>query len=97
MPTKVKVAHARQVSLYVTSNNADPRITYATPKRCQTYAVDEIDEHRKALHQIALRVEKFLSLSDDPQFFVDITVPDLESFYWSNPASRQLAYDHWHI
>ena len=97
MPSEVKVTHARQVSLYVTSNNADPRITYTTPKKCQTYGIENIDEHRKALHQIALRVEKFLSLSTDPQFYFDITAPDLESFYWGGPAARQLAFEHWKI
>jgi hypothetical protein len=40
-----------------------------------------------------LSVEKFLALSDDPEFFVNITVPDLDSFYWSNPPARQLAYE----
>jgi hypothetical protein len=97
MPSEVKVNHARQVSLYVTSNNADPRVTYCTPKKCQTYSVENIDEHRKALHQIALRVENFLALSSDPQFFIDITVPDLDSFYWTGSAARQLAYEHWKI
>ena len=66
MPSEVKVGHARQVALYVTSNNAAARVTYCTPKKCQTYAIDNIDEHRKALHRIALKVENFLSLSDDP-------------------------------
>jgi hypothetical protein len=97
MPSEVKVGHARQVALYVTSNNANARITYCTPKKCQTYTVDNIDEHRKALHQLALRVENFLALSDDPQFFIDITAPDLDSFYWTGPAARQLAYEHWKI
>ena len=97
MPSEVKVNHARQVALYVTSNNADARVTYCTPKKCQTYSIDNIDEHRKALHRIALKVEKFLALSDDPKFFLDITVPDLESFYWGNPAARQLAFEHFGI
>jgi hypothetical protein len=97
MPSQVKVNHARQVALYVTSNNAAARVTYATPKKCQTYSVENIHEHRKALHRIALKVEKFLSLSDDPKFFLDITAPDLESFYWGNPASRQLAFEHFGI
>lgn len=97
MPSEVKVNHAKQVSLYVTSNNAGARITYCTPKKCQTYAVENVDAHRAALYQVALRVEKFLSLSDDPQFYVDITAPDLESFYWGNPAARQLAYQYWSI
>lgn len=97
MPSEVKVNHARQVSLYVTSNNAAARVTYATPKKCQTYAIDNIDEHRKALHRIALKVEKYLSLSDDVEFYKSITVPDLESFYWGNPAARQLAFEHFGI
>jgi len=97
MPSSVKVNHAKQVSFYVTSNNAAARITYVTPKKCQTLVVENIDAHRAALYQIARNVEKFLSLSDDPQFFVDITMPDLDSFYWSAPAARQLAYEHWKI
>lgn len=96
MPSAVKVPHARQVSLYVTSNNADPRVTYITPKKQVTYKVDNIDAHRNALHQMALRCEAFLALSDDPEFFISITCPDLESFYWGGPA-RQLAFEHWKI
>jgi hypothetical protein len=97
MPSTVKVNHAKQVSFYVTSNNADARITYITPKKCQTLAVENIDAHRAALFQIALKVEKFLDLSDDPEFFLGITAPDLDSFYWTAPAARQLAYEHWRI
>jgi hypothetical protein len=96
LPSSVKVPHARQVALYVTSNNADARIAYVTPKKRATYQVDNIDAHRRALHQMALRCEAFLALSDDPKFFLGITVPDLESFYWGGPA-RELAFEHWNI
>lgn len=96
LPSAVKVSHARQVSLYVTSNNADPRVSYVTPKKRATYRVDNIDAHRHALHQIALRCEAFLALSDDPAFFTKIIAPDLESFYWNGPA-RQLAFEHWGV
>ena len=97
MPSSVKVGHARQVALYVSSNNADPRITYATPKKCQTYSVENIDEHRQALFQIALKIEKYLALSNDPEFFKSITVPDLDSYYWDSPVARQLAWEHFGI
>lgn len=97
LPSAVKVPHARQVALYVTSNNADARISYVTPKKQITYRVDNIDAHRKALHQMALRCEAFLALSEDPDFFKTITVPDLESFYWNGPPARQLAYEIWGI
>jgi hypothetical protein len=96
MPSSIKIGHARQVALYA-SDNADARLTYTTPKKSTTYRLENKREHRAALHQLALRVERFLSLSDDPQFFVSITAPDLESFYWTPPAARQAAFEHWKI
>ena len=82
MPFEIKIPHARQVALYVaaTSNNYEGRLSYITPKKAATYRLENTHEHLKALHQIALKVEKFLSLSDDPEFFKSITVPDLEVF-----------------
>jgi hypothetical protein len=97
LPPAVKIPHARQVALYCASNNADGRVSYATPHKHVTFQVENIHAHRQALHRIALRVERFLSLSDDPQFYVDITAPDLESFYWGAPAARQLAFENWGI
>jgi len=94
LPSAVKVAHARQVALYVTSNNADARVTYVTPKKRVTYQIDHINEHRNALHRIALNCEKWLAQSDDPEFFIKTTAPDYESFYWSGPA-RQIGYEIW--
>ena len=94
LPSAVKIPHARQVALYVTTNNADARATYVTPKKRATYQIDNIDAHRQALHQIALRCEAFLALSDDPAFFTSITAPDFESFYWGGPA-RQIGFETW--
>jgi hypothetical protein len=95
LPSAVKVPHARQVALYVTTNNADARVSYVTPKKRATYQIDNVDAHRQALHQIALRCEAFLSLSDDPEFFTKITAPDFESFYWSGPPARQIGFETW--
>jgi hypothetical protein len=97
LPSSVKIPHARQVALYVSSNNADARITYCTPKKCVTYQVENIDEHRKQLHQMALNCEAWLAQSDDPQYFLKTTVPDVDSFYWSQPPMRALAYEYWRI
>jgi hypothetical protein len=95
MPSSIKIPHARQVALYALSDNIDARLTYCTPKKVTTYRLENIREHRAAMHQIALRVERFLSLSDDPEFFVEITAPDLESFYWGGPAARQIGFEVW--
>lgn len=94
LPSSIKIPHARQVALYTQSDNVDARLSYVTPKKRATYRLENVREHRNALHQIALRVEKFLSLSDDPEFFKSITAPDYESFYWGGPA-RQIGFEHW--
>lgn len=99
MPSEIKIPHARQVALYLAAigGNHQGLLSYVTPKKTATYQLENAREHLKALHQIALKVEKFLSLSDDPEFFLGITAPDLESFYWGNPASRQLAFEKWGV
>jgi hypothetical protein len=98
LPSSIKIPHARQVALYatMTGDNVDARLTYCTPKKRATYQLENTREHLKALHEIALRCEAFLALSDDPAFFTTIIVPDLESFYWGGPA-RQLAFEHWGV
>lgn len=98
LPSSIKIPHARQVALYatMTGDNVDARLTYATPKKRATYRLENVRDHLNALHQIALRCEAFLALSDDPAFFTTITAPDLESFYWGGPA-RQLAFEHWGV
>lgn len=94
LPSAIKVPHARQVALYCRTDNVDARLSYITPKKRATYQLENIREHRNALHQIAMRVEKFLSLSDDPEFFLSVTAPDYESFYWGGPA-RQIGFERW--
>jgi len=73
------------------------RLVYCTPKKCVTYGLENVRAHKEALVQLAKNVEKFLSLGDDPEFFVSITAPDLESFYWGDPAARELAFKYWKI
>ena len=97
MPSSIKISHARQVSLYSRSDNAQSHLIYVTPKRIEPYRLENIGAHRRALMNIALAVERFLALSDDPQFFISITAPNVESFYWSSPAQRALAYKYWSI
>lgn len=96
-PSKIRTGHARQVALYAASDNLQAGVTYVTPKRRATYAVENLLEHRAALHRIALAAERFLSLSDDPAFFASIIVPDVDQFYFSPPEVRKAAYELWGI
>jgi len=97
MPSQIKISHARQASFYAhctAGDNADARIAYVTPKKKAVYGVENIRDHLDALHKIALSCERFLSLSEDPQFFVDLICPDYEAFYWGGPT-RQIGYETW--
>jgi hypothetical protein len=96
MPSLIKTGHARQVAHY-SGGNTDARLAYVTPKKLEVYKLENIAEHRQSLTNIAKRIQKLRSLSDDPQFFIDITVPDVDSFYWTPPAARALAYQYWGI
>jgi hypothetical protein len=96
MPGQIKTNHARQVAHY-SGGNMEARIAYVTPRKLEVYGLENIAEHRQSLVAICKRIEKFRSLSDDPDFFVSITVPDVDSFYWSSPAARALAFQIWGI
>jgi hypothetical protein len=96
MPSEIKNSHARQVSLYC-AGNMEGRLVYCTPKKIQAFHLENIREHRDTLCRLAFAVEKFLSLSDDPQFYVSITAPDLDSYYWASPEARQTAWEVWRI
>jgi hypothetical protein len=97
MPGEIKIGHARQISLYAMSDNYGAAACYVTPKKSALYRLENSREHRNALYQLAVRVENFLAMSEDPSFFLGVTAPDLDSFYWTNPAARQLAFEHWGI
>jgi len=96
MPSEIKFAHARQVSFY-TGDNYQGLLTYCTPKKCQTYKLENARSHKKSLIQIAHNVEAFLACSDDPMELVKKTAPDLDSYLWAAPHMRELAYQYWRI
>ena len=99
LPSAIKINHARQVALYraARGDNLSARITYVTSKKSATYALENPREHIATLGKIALAVQKFLSVSSDPMELASMVVPDVDSFYFNDPASRQAAFDIWGI
>jgi len=93
LPSSIRTGHARQVALYAKAMAAEGWITYVTPKKLATYQLENVEEHYQALITIARKIESFLSLSDDPEFYLSITSPNLDSFYWGTPEARQIAYE----
>lgn len=97
LPSKIKQPHARQVSLYKAArgDNLSARISYVTPKRVATYELENHREHLKALETVAMTIQRFLSLSDDPMELASFVVPDVDSFYFNDPSTRQAVFEIW--
>jgi hypothetical protein len=99
LPNKIKINHARQVSLYAAcmGEGTDARLTYVTPKKVATYKLENVPEHVDSLKKIALTIQRFLSVSDNPLELASLLVPDIESFYFSDPAARQAVFEVWGV
>jgi hypothetical protein len=98
LPSEIKRTHAKQVSLYTACRgNHEGRICYSTAKKVATYRLENPREHLNALTRGALALQRFLSLSDDPKELSQIVMPDLDSFYWTDPGARQAAFEVWGV
>lgn len=99
LPSKIRTPHARQVSLYYAARPglADARLCYVTPKKSAVYTLEQPEEHLKALENIARSMMRFLSVSRDPQELAHLVVPDVDSFYFSDPATRRAVYEVWGV
>jgi len=99
LPSKISTNHARQVALYIAakSNTLEPRLTYITPKKCATYRLENAEQHVQSLAKIALGIQTFLSKSSDPKELAMMTVPDVDSFYFSDPVTRHPVFEIWGI
>lgn len=99
LPSKISINHARQVALYnaARGDNISARVTYVTPKKSATYALENVREHVAALGKIGVAIQNFLAISEDPLGLASVVVPDVDSFYFNDPITRQAAFEIWGI
>ena len=98
LASKISINHARQVSLYRHCRDwKSTRVTYCTPKKVATYELENEDQHFEALKTICLAIQRFLAISDDPKELASLVVPDVDSFYFNDPETRQMAFEVWGI
>ena len=96
LPSSITGAHARQVALYASVLGPDikPCLAYVSSKKANLLALENVSEHVKALTNMAMQVQRFLALSDDPVVLSRLCAPpDTDSFYYSAPEARQAAYE----
>jgi len=98
LPSKISINHARQVSLYkAVRGNSSARVCYTTPKKVACYELENSAEHLQALVTIGKAIQRFLAVSDDPNELAAMVVPDVDSFYFNDPLTRQAAFEVWGI
>jgi translation elongation factor EF-Ts len=85
--TAIEEAHNRQVSLYLHGTNMTGRVCYITPKDAEIFTLENPAQYVEQARQIALRIQNFLSLTDDTDRLIASVVPNYGSFYW-DAASR---------
>ncbi|OUJ16501.1 hypothetical protein [Acetobacter sp. DsW_063] len=88
LSSSISDGHARQVSLYVHKTNFVARVAYVTPAKSNVLTLHNPADHLSDLVNIAQRLGKFLSISKDPYELAGLLVPDLDSFYLSNPVAK---------
>lgn len=99
LPSKISSAHARQVALYraASGDNYSARVTYVTPKKAATYELENPQEHLDALIRIAQTADRFMAISKDLHELAQLCIPDVDSFYYSDPVLRQAAFEIWKV
>jgi hypothetical protein len=90
LASEISASHARQVALYIHNTNREARVAYVTPAKIGVYLLTDGAAHVAALANIARRMERLLSISNDAEEIAACVVPDFDSFYWSDPATRAL-------
>jgi hypothetical protein len=98
LPASISDAHGRQGAVYAKAHgNYGMRFAYLKPiagekngRAAVVYemSAEDVRRHLTALHQIALRLGRFLSLSSDARELAGLLVPDFEHFWWNHPIAR---------
>ena len=98
LPSAISLAHSRQGAIYARAHgNYGMRFAYVKPsagkkdgRAVAVYELEraEVDRQLVALREIALRLGRFLAISNDARELCGLLVPDYERFHWTNPVTR---------
>ena len=99
MPSSISEYHARQGAIYAhAKSNYAMRFAYVKPKpskgqdrACNVYEMtsDDIATYLAQVREVALRMDRFLSISNDKHELAALLVPDYSGYQWSNPSIRE--------
>ena len=90
LPSSISDTHGRQGAVYAKAHGNYGMRCKRDGRASVVYemSVDDVRRHLKGLHQIALRLGRYLSISSDPHELAGLLVPDFEHFWWNHPIAR---------
>ncbi len=88
LASDISSSHGRQVAGYVRNTNRQGRVAYATPKKIGVYPLDRVDDRFSEMVNIAMRLDKFLAISRDPEELAAMLIPDADHFFWNSPTAE---------
>ena len=90
LPSAITAPDRRQGAIYkMAKGNHSMKFLYVTPKKVGFYELENCQQDLEEVRQTAIRVERFLALSDDPEVLRSFVIPNYDSFYWNSPATRE--------
>lgn len=91
-------SHVRQQGLYRNLENGTPvNLLYATPKRCELYAVPDKDAERGAYELLTAfeQIERWADQFPTPEQAVRFIPLNTDTFYWDDPEAVTAANQLW--
>jgi len=91
MPSVMMQSHKRQRCIYqrCLGGNQQVKFLYVTPKKSGWLEDGEVDAELATVKAHCNRLERFLSVSDDPQYLASIIPVDPTHFYWSDCINQR--------
>jgi hypothetical protein len=86
MPSTMTQSHKRQRCIYqrCLGGNQQVKFLYVTPKKSGWLEDGDVDAELATVKAHCNRLERFLSVSDDPKYLASIVPVDPTHFYWSD-------------
>ena len=86
LPSTMMQSHKRQRCIYqrCVGGNQQVKFLYVTPKKSGWLEDGDVDAELATVKAHCNRLERFLSVSDDPQYLASIVPVDPTHFYWSD-------------
>lgn len=91
VPSAMSEPHTRQASIYKHAHmDKRVRFAYCSDKKMEKHTLtrDGYDAAIREITRAAMKLERFLGLSDDPQELAAIIPHSSETFYFSDPAAK---------